>query len=450
MSFSGLKAKPALFPKVLQPEVELQRDAGDKARIGTAAGSSSGRRSPTGVKGKEDDKWQRGQTPGLAPGRGVTSMAPQGGRGLFAQAGARAVMADQQRSRDSGPIKPGDRRDDRDRRDGGRDSRGGPRGGGGGGRDGGRGGDRRDDRRGGSSSGSQQPYLEGPVAPLTKSQNRWEVGKASSNEMERIKKRVQGLLNKLALDKFDTLTAQLTDLIVENRNEGIPLLNEVVTIIFDKALSEQFFSSMYADLCVEVSKAVATIPEFEPELAEANQAQAAVDATAAPAPTGEDGAPVLDEAAQAERERQAKLKQKKSPFRIMLLSKCQREFEEGLAPVAGRESMSEEDIVEAEMAQKRRFLGNIRFIGELYKKGMLLEKIMHSQFLARKIERETNFRMSSVIVLTSFFVCLSVLVSSSFFFSLHCSSDWQHAKSCRGGSRSRVSFVDDGGPFVGS
>jgi len=200
--------------------------------------------------------------------------------------------------------------------------------------------------------------------------------------MERIKKRVQGLLNKLALDKFDTLTAQLTDLIVENRNEGIPLLNEVVTIIFDKALSEQFFSSMYADLCVEVSKAVATIPEFEPELAEANQAQAAADATAAPTPTGEDGAPVLDEAAQAERERQAKLKQKKSPFRIMLLSKCQREFEEGLAPVAGRESMSEEDIVEAEMAQKRRFLGNIRFIGELYKKGMLLEKIMHSQCLS--------------------------------------------------------------------
>ena len=79
----------------------------------------------------------------------------------------------------------------------------------------------------------------------------------------------------LALDKFDTLTHQLTDLIVEHRAQGLVLLNEVVTIIFDKALSEQFFSSMYADLCVEVSKAVAPMSVALPLRAHAVCAPAA-------------------------------------------------------------------------------------------------------------------------------------------------------------------------------
>jgi translation initiation factor 4G len=382
LSFKDLLAKPHNFPAVIQPEIEVQRDNAGTPSARTvgagAVGGAGGRRSPTTTgggsakkEGPGDGQWTRGQT--LAPqagARGAGGMAPQGGRGLFAQAGARAVMADQQRSRDTGPAKSIDRRDtgrdDRGRDQ--RDSRSGPRGGGGG-RDGGR--DTRTtggDRRGGQTG--QQPYLEGPVAPLTKSGNRWQVGAGVSGEMDRIKKRVQGLLNKLALDKFDTLTHQLTDLIVENRSEGIPLLSEVVGIIFDKALSEQFFSSMYADLCVEVSKAVSTVVEFEPELAASNQAAADAKKSAA------SDTPVSAEE-EEKREREAKKQAKNSPFRIMLLSKCQLEFEAGLKPV-DKEGKTLEDIHEEEHAQKRRFLGNIKFIGELYKKGMLLERIMHT------------------------------------------------------------------------
>ena len=42
-----------------------------------------------------------------------------------------------------------------------------------------------------------------------------------------------------------------------------------------------------------------------------------------------------------------------------------------------KDGKSADEVVESEMLQKRRMLGNIRFIGELYKKAMITEKIMH-------------------------------------------------------------------------
>merc|ERR1711968_280665 len=54
----------------------------------------------------------------------------------------------------------------------------------------------------------------------------------------------------------------------------------------------------------------------------------------------------------------------------------QTEFEAGKKPIS-REGKTEEDFEIEESKQKNRLMGNIRFIGELFKKALLAEKIMH-------------------------------------------------------------------------
>ncbi|XP_019098431.1 PREDICTED: eukaryotic translation initiation factor 4G-like, partial [Camelina sativa] len=110
--------------------------------------------------------------------------------------------------------------------------------------------------------------------------------------------------------------------------------------IFDKALMEPTFCEMYADFCVHLSGA---LPDFN-----------------------ENG--------------------EKITFKRLLLNKCQEEFERGekeeeeASRVAeeGQVEQTEEEREEKRLQVRRRMLGNIRLIGELYKKKMLTEKIMHA------------------------------------------------------------------------
>jgi len=88
--------------------------------------------------------------------------------------------------------------------------------------------------RGGRTTRYQQPPPSpnnfGPVVPLTRSEDRWVPGKGLSHpfliklgrervgvgvnsELDRVKKRLLGLLNKMTLEKFDTLTVQMVDVI---------------------------------------------------------------------------------------------------------------------------------------------------------------------------------------------------------------------------------------------
>jgi len=385
MQFSHIKEKPWNFPQLLQSELEVKGGATllsvlnarpTSASVGGASPSHSPSASVSassmsvGSMSKKDDKWSRGQSYPMAPssqphdGRRGVGMAPQGGRTAFAQAQQHAVRADA-RSREMGGAATGGRGGSARDRDRDRDGRASTRGG----RDArdthGRDRDRDRDRRNTSIAG---PPFDAPVQPLVKTQNRWLPGAGIQTEMDRIKKKVQGLLNKLSWDKFTTLTSQLTDLLLEHKSEGLELLVEVVGIIFDKALGEQFFSSMYADLCVEVSKAVAPIAEFEGELAAVTAAVEAARQQAA-----REGKEWTEE----EKSKAAASIKRKSPFRVLLLNKCQMEFEAGIRPI-DKSGKSDEEIEHLEHQQKRRFLGNVKFIGELYKKGMLIEKTIHS------------------------------------------------------------------------
>ncbi|CAM9898520.1 unnamed protein product, partial [Heterosigma akashiwo] len=89
---------------------------------------------------------------------------------------------------------------------------------------------------------------------------------------------------------------------------------------------------------------------------------------------------------------------RKTAFKRFLLNKCQEEFEkediyEELANQiknfdwnslkSEEEKIAKKaDFEEKRMITKKRMLGNIRFIGELYKKDMLKENIMHECLLS--------------------------------------------------------------------
>lgn len=128
-------------------------------------------------------------------------------------------------------------------------------------------------RGGGSKRGRgsrNQAEREQPVAPaiaLPKSENRWVptsiaaaktgavLADKEETEEEALYRKAQGLLNKLTPEKFDKITAQLLELPITS-----PELNAgIMRVIFDKALDEPKFSSLYAKLCIAF---IRTKPKF--------------------------------------------------------------------------------------------------------------------------------------------------------------------------------------------
>lgn len=178
------------------------------------------------------------------------------------------------------------------------------------------------------------PSPRSALPAIHRTENRYEVGKVSDEE-ESKQRQIKGILNKLTPQNFDKLFAQVKDANIDSAST----LTGVISQIFDKALTEPTFCEMYARFCVQLA---AELPEFVEE--------------------GE-----------------------KITFKRVLLNKCQEEFERGEQEQKEAESVEEEGEVkvlaeersERRLKARRRMLGNIRFIGELYKKTMLTERIMH-------------------------------------------------------------------------
>ncbi|XP_024515440.1 eukaryotic translation initiation factor 4G-like [Selaginella moellendorffii] len=172
-----------------------------------------------------------------------------------------------------------------------------------------------------------------PLPAMHKAEKRYEIGKVSDEEDAK-QRQVKGILNKLTPQNFEKLFAQVQDLGIETA----ATLNGVISQIFDKAIMEPTFCETYARFCVQLSVA---LPEFT-----------------------EDG--------------------EKVTFKRVLLNKCQEEFERGKREEEEAGKTEEDGIAitpeEREIKRvkaRRRMLGNIRFIGELYKESMLTERIMH-------------------------------------------------------------------------
>lgn len=176
--------------------------------------------------------------------------------------------------------------------------------------------------------------LQPSLPTIHKSENRYEVGKVSDEDQLK-QRQIKSILNKLTPQNFDKLFEKVKEVNIDSA----PCLHGVISQIFDKALMEPTFCEMYAKFCVQLA---AGLPEFY-----------------------EDNEKVV--------------------FKRVLLNKCQEEFERDEREQAeaeqaeehGEEKVSAEERRAKKAAARRRMLGNIRFIGELYKESMLTERIMH-------------------------------------------------------------------------
>ncbi|KAI0776258.1 hypothetical protein BD413DRAFT_470231 [Trametes elegans] len=248
-----------------------------------------------------------------------------------------------------------------------------------------RGGNRRDPKGGPGPSGQGSSYggassslansvsLE-PVAPLEVSANRWTPGSlvkksqtADQDSPEVVDRKVRALLNKLTMERFDSISDQIIAWAnkSEKEQDGRTLI-QVIRLVFEKATDEATWSEMYARLCRKMME------QISPNVRDDGIKNA-------------EGKPIAGG----------------QLFRKYLLNRCQEDFERGwvakeataaaaatkatedqAAKAAAEENKDGEsalysDEYYAAQKAKRQGLGLIKFIGELFKLQMLTERIMH-------------------------------------------------------------------------
>ncbi|KAL3615495.1 hypothetical protein CASFOL_041156 [Castilleja foliolosa] len=178
------------------------------------------------------------------------------------------------------------------------------------------------------------PHPQAPVPVIHRAEKKYEIGKVTDEEQAK-QRQLKGILNKLTPQNFEKLFQQVKEVNIDN----VVTLSGVISQIFDKALMEPTFCEMYADFCFHLA---ADLPELSVD-------------------------------------------NEKITFKRLLLNKCQEEFERGereeeeanKAEEEGESKQTPEEREEKRLRVRRRMLGNIRLIGELYKKRMLTERIMH-------------------------------------------------------------------------
>ncbi|WFD28557.1 hypothetical protein MNAN1_003570 [Malassezia nana] len=191
------------------------------------------------------------------------------------------------------------------------------------------------------------------VVPLAYSENRWKPQSMEKEQLDPamvVERKVKSLLNKLTVEKFESISDQ----IVEYANKSIDetdgqTLRQVIALVFEKAIDESAWSEMYAQLCAKIQM------NLNPNIQDR----------------------VLDEKEQKEY-RGGML------FRKYLLTWCQGDFEKGWGAQKEEKDKSDKgaelltDEYYAEQKAKRRGLGLVQFVGELFKLQMLQPRIMHT------------------------------------------------------------------------
>uniref|UniRef100_A0A8C6LVX0 Eukaryotic translation initiation factor 4 gamma, 1a n=1 Tax=Nothobranchius furzeri TaxID=105023 RepID=A0A8C6LVX0_NOTFU len=167
-----------------------------------------------------------------------------------------------------------------------------------------------------------------------------DADQAKTQELFKI---MRSILNKLTPQKFQELMKQVTELKIDTEER----LKGVIDLIFEKAISEPNFCVAYANMC----RCLINLK-----------------------------IPAIDKSGNA------------VTFRKLLLNRCQKEFEKDqdddeffekkqkeLEAAKGDEERERlrVELEEARDKARRRSLGNIKFIGELFKLKMLTEAIMH-------------------------------------------------------------------------
>jgi translation initiation factor 4G len=181
---------------------------------------------------------------------------------------------------------------------------------------------------------------------------------------EMILKTVRGLLNKLTPANHDKLFSQIQALDINNEER----LAGVITLFFEKALSEPCFAPIYARMCQALSEK-AVYSSTDPE--------------------------------------------KSVSFRTLLLAHCKNEFDKDSAELVGleekriqiRSAETEErkkeltnelqDLVDR---NRRKVLGNITLIGELFRVGTISNMVIH-QCIRRLLKDPDDEQMENLCLL---------------------------------------------------
>ncbi|KAG1498693.1 hypothetical protein G6F49_002943 [Rhizopus delemar] len=213
----------------------------------------------------------------------------------------------------------------------------------------------------GKDSAPSTPLEE--VVPLVKSQNRW-VPKVQSTEtappkegeeeelisQEMIMRKVKSLLNKLTLEKFESISNQIWDYAKQAEKEEDSLsLKTVIDLIFDKACDEPAFAVMWAQLAKKLYELTATNENIK-------------------------NVNIIDE-------KTNKPSCGGPLYRKYLLNRCQADFHKGWKNDIPQIDENAADVMltdeyYAAVKAKRRGLGLVQFIGELYKLRILSGNVM--------------------------------------------------------------------------
>ncbi|CAI5742858.1 unnamed protein product [Hyaloperonospora brassicae] len=283
------------------------------------------------------------------------------------------------------------------------------------------------------------PLFDGPIEPLTVSENRWKPTKEKDvSGLEKTLSYIKSLLNKLTREKFTKLTNELCAIDIDS----FVLLSSIVSIIMDKALEEPGFADVYSDLCKEFhTRTTKTTWSFLRVLSDEKGAfywtaidkatfesfvgpfdsprscleSVGADTSAATAPcdsasissvqfrlygeylvvVGEkepgafyystrkvsdirDDEPFGGPFESAHLARHAAATQ--TTFTRLLVNRCQVEFEKANKHIGPQQEKQDEDEVDPRRREvlairsKAKMLGNIRFIGELYKVDLIKQK----------------------------------------------------------------------------
>lgn len=205
------------------------------------------------------------------------------------------------------------------------------------------------------------------IKPIAVSSSGWKPlsltkGPAASTpsghlDPEIVQRKVKAALNKMTPENFDRISDQILVIASQSKDESDGrTLRQVIQLTFEKATDEAHWASMYAKFCKKMLETMS--PEIQDERI---------------------------------KDKSGNIVSGGNLFRKYLLNRCQEEFERGWQtnlqeakdsedaekkpPAPGEVTMLSDEYYKA-AAAKRRGLGLVQFIGELYKLGMLTERIM--------------------------------------------------------------------------
>jgi len=221
-----------------------------------------------------------------------------------------------------------------------------------------------------------------PVVTRKKSSNAWLSKREDGTkkdpkkvpDLKVLRGNIVAILNKITPQNFKDLSVQILQLQIDNKEK----LEIAVEIIFEKAVLEPAFSQTYANLC----KIMGSIKFPE--------------------------------------EQNAKV----SPFRKTLLNRCQKEFfreksdedklTKQMEELQARTDISDnektievEELMYQRSKLKKKMLGNINFIGELFNLGMLSSKIIISQCIGNLLAKRDEGKLDDEVI-----ECLAKLFST--------------------------------------